>query len=164
MRNLITRGRVVMAALNPKRTLLQVNGLADETKTQIELIMPYGMSAWPGAGDVVMLQIGGSGAHIIALGADDPSLRITDLQATEFGFRDARGTQIVFRTDRLEITTQQKVVGAITGDLDLTVNGKTVLTCSDVELGAAGGKKVVLDGDPVSGGVVHASSTKVKAI
>lgn len=177
MRGMVTRGRIVMAALNPKRTLVQLSGLADETKTQIELILPYGMSAWPadgddtGAPDVIMLQVGGSRAHLVVLGADDPRLRIQDLQKGEFGFRDKNGQQIVLRHDRIEVTTPLKLVANITGDCDLTVSGqcnlnitgKTILTCNDIELGAAGGKKIALDGDPVVGGMVQASSTKVKA-
>lgn len=47
---------------------------------------------------------------------------------------------------------------AITGDVNIT--GK--LSSSDQSNLAGGSKKVVLDGDPVSGGVVHASSTKTK--
>lgn len=168
MRGMVTRGRVIMSALNPKRTLVQLSGLSAEVMTKIELILPYGMSALPGkGGDVILLQVGGSRAHIVAIGADDPTLRITDLQAAEFGFRDARGQQVVFRTDRLEITTPLKVVGTVGGDMMLTVTGKAVLSCNDVELGGTGGKKVVLDGDPViggGGGHVQASSAKVTAL
>lgn len=169
MRGMVTRGRVALAVLNPRRTLLQLNGLAAEDKTQIELMLPYGMSARPkapGAGqagaDLILLQVGGSRAHLVALCADDPALRIPDLDEGEFGFRDADGQQIVWRTDRIEITAK-KVIQTINGDMTQTVNGKAVLTCNDIELGAAGGKKVALDGDPVVGGVIQASSTKVKA-
>jgi hypothetical protein len=48
---------------------------------------------------------------------------------------------------------------AITGDVEIT--GK--LSSSDMTGLAGGAKKVVLDGDPVSGGVVHATSTKTTA-
>lgn len=71
----------------------------------------------------------------------------------------------------LNATVAGKVTANVTGDLDvtvsgaanLTVSGKTILACSDVELGAAGGKKVALDGDSVVSGKVVASSTNVKA-
>lgn len=171
LRSMVTRGRVAIAALNPKRTLVQLTGLADETKDKIELMLPYGMSALPDKGDLILLQVGASRAHLVALCADNPDLRIQDLLKGEFGFRDINGQQVVFRQDRLEVTTPLKLVANVTGDCDLTiggqaninVTGKTILTCNDIELGASGGKKIVLDGDPVSGGVVHASSTKVKA-
>lgn len=175
MRSLVTRGRVALAVLNPKRTLVQLTGLKDEVKDKIELMLPYGMSALPDAGDVVMFQVGGSRAHLVALCADNPALRIPDLAKGEFGFRDLNGQQVVFRTDKLEVITPKdlviivtgKVTQTVQGDLDQTVNGQTVLTCNDVNLGGTGGKKVVLDGDPVvggGGGHVQASSTKVKAL
>jgi phage baseplate assembly protein V len=172
VRSLLTRGRIAMSVLNPKRTLVQLTGLADEVKDQIELMLPYGMSALPDAGDVVMLQIGGSRAHLVALCGDNPALRIPDLVKGEFGFRDLNGQQIVFRTDKVEVTTPKdllitvtgKVSQSITGDLDQTVNGQTVLTCDNINLGGTGGKKVALDGDPVVDGKVVASSQKVKAL
>lgn len=172
MRAIVRRGRVAMAALNPKRTLVQVNGLANEVKSQIELMLPYGMSAWPDAGDVILLQVGNSGAHLVALCADNPALRIADLAKGEYGFRDLNGQQVVFRSDRIELTTPKKLVITVTGDVEQTVNGKltqtvhgqTVLACDDVNLGGTGGKKVALDGDSVAGGKVVASSTKVKAV
>lgn len=180
MRSLITRGRVVMAALNPKRTLVQLSGLASETKDKIELLLPYGMSALPDKGDVVMLQVGGSRAHLVALCADNPELRIADLQKGEFGFRDLNGQQVVFRQDRLEVTTPKDLVITVTGnttmqvdgDLTATVQGNTnvtcdgqlVVDCDDINLGGTGGKKVGLDGDSTAGNVLHASSTKVKAL
>jgi phage gp45-like len=167
LRAMVTRGRVALAVLNPKRTLVQLSGLAEETKDKIELMLPHGMSARPKKGaDLILLQVGASRAHLVALCADDPALRIQDLQEGEFGFRDANGQQVVFRQDKLEVTTPLKLVMTITGNLEQTVNGQTILTCNDVQLGAAGGKKVVLDGDPVvggGGGHVQASSTKVRA-
>lgn len=63
----------------------------------------------------------------------------------------------------LNVTVGGKINATVQSDCNLNVTGKTIVTCSDVELGAAGGKKVALDGDPVVGGVIQASSTKVKA-
>lgn len=180
MRAMVTRGRVALAAMNPKRTLVQLTGLKDETKTKIELLLPYGMSARPKGGDVIMLQVGGSRAHLVALCADDPALRIPELEEGEFGFRDQNGQQVVFRKDKLEVTLPLKMVMEIEGDLEMTVHGnviqqvdgdvtstvdgKAVVVCDDIRLGAdGGGKKVALDGDPVVGGVVQASAAKVKA-
>jgi phage gp45-like len=184
LRSIVTRGRVIASALNPKRTLIQLSGLAGEIMDQVELIMPYGMSALPkgskqGQGDVILLQVQGSRAHLVAIGADDPTLRITDLEEGEFGFQDQNGQKVIFRKDRLEVITPLKLVMAVEGDMEQTVNGKltqtvegdveqtvngkTTLTCDEIHLGGAGGKAVVLDGDPVAGGTVHATSTKVKA-
>ncbi len=52
----------------------------------------------------------------------------------------------------------------ITSTSGVTVAAPSVIVNSTaVQLGAAGGKKVVLDGDPVVSGAVVASSTKVRA-
>jgi phage gp45-like len=118
LRSMVTRGRVMSAALNPKRPLIQLSGLAGEEKTQVELFMPMGMSVYPtGNEDLILLQCGGSRSHLVAMFADNPALRITDLKAGEFGHRDTNGQQIVFRQDRLEITSPLKMQITVTGEV-----------------------------------------------
>lgn len=180
---MLTRGTIALTKLTKTRALVQVQGLFDETKDGIELHLPFGMSAKPTKGEVILLQLGASRAHLIALLGDDPRLRIPDLQDDEFGFRDVNGTQIVWRKDRLEITTPKKVVvnstgdisvatqgnldGTVSGDMKLDVSGNVIIeNAASIQLGGAGGKKVVLDGDPViggGGGNVQASSNIVTA-
>lgn len=119
------------------------------------------MSAVPLGDDVLLLQVGARRDHLVAL-VDDPACRIADLKAGEFGFRDAAGQRVVFRADHLEITTPQKVVLTATGDVAINTTGNVVLTPGGtVQLGGTGGRKVVLDGDPVTSGAVHAASNKV---
>lgn len=135
----ITRGKVLQSSPG-RRTTVQVALLAGEVKNGVELLLPYGMSALPPAGDVLALQILGSRDHMVVLCSDDTSLRITDLQATEFGFRDARVQQIVFRDDRIEITTPLKVVVTATGDVDVSAGGKVNVTAAtDVDVTATAG-------------------------
>jgi phage baseplate assembly protein V len=135
MRSMVTRGRVMSAALNPKRPLVQLSGLAGEEKTQVELFMPMGMSVYPsGNEDLILLQVGGSRSHLVALFADNPALRITDLKAGEFGHRDTNGQQIVFRQDHLEITSPLKMQISVTGDVDITVGGKVTGKASSWKL------------------------------
>lgn len=110
LRLLTRRGKVVNSRLTPQRVLVQLSLRAGETKQDIELLLPYGMSAYPPAGEVLIVEVAAAPDHLIALGADDPALRIQDLLPSEFGFRDKRGTQIVFRVDRLEVTTPLPVV------------------------------------------------------
>ena len=158
---MVTRGKVRRARLGPQRTVLQVSVLKGEVKEGVELLLPPGMSAVPLAGDVLLFQVGARRDHLVAL-VDDPACRIGDLKAGEFGFRDANGQQVVFRADHLEITTPRKVVITATGDVAINTQGNVVLTpCGTVQLGGTGGRGVVLDGDPVTGGAVHATSTKV---
>ncbi len=135
LRTLVTRGRVVSAALNPRRPLIQLSGLAGEVKTEVELFMPMGMSVYPtGNEDIVLLQVGGSRSHLVALFADNPALRIADLQPGEFGHRDGNGQQVVFRQDHLEITSPLNLVVKIDGDVTLTVGGKVTGTATSWDL------------------------------
>jgi phage gp45-like len=122
LRQAVTRGKITASVLNPIRTLLQVTALNGETFQNIELLLPPGMSALPTAGSIVLLQVGNSRSHLVALAAaDDKTLRITDLQQGEFGFRDATGQQVVFRTDKIEVTSPTKdvVVRTAVGHVDL---------------------------------------------
>lgn len=120
VRGVITRGRVVTAAINATRTLVQLSGLSGETKTKIPLFLPFGMSAFPTGGeDLILLQVGGSRSHLVALLADSAALRITDLKPGEFGFRNSKGFQVVFRQGHVEITAPQVTVN---GNLTVTGN------------------------------------------
>ena len=62
--------------------------------------------------------------------------------------------KILVRSDKIIITGPVEFVNDVTMDHDLVVD-------NDFTYGG-GAKKIVLDGDSVSGGVVHASSTKGK--
>lgn len=177
LRMLITRGTVSAATVG-KRTFLSVASLASETSQKIELVLPYGFSARPDAGDVLLFQVTGSRGHLVAVGADKSGLRITDLASGEFGWQDNQSQQLVFRQDGVELKTPLKLTVSAktadvttTGDMNLTVGGNltvrasgtATVTGSKVYLGGAGGKAVVVDGDPVKGGVVHATVEDVLA-
>jgi phage gp45-like len=162
IRMLMTRGIVKSAAV-AKRIMISVDGLASESGRQIELLLPPGYSARPSNGDVVLLQVGGSRAHLVALGGDTAGKHISDLAPGEFGITDGAGQQIVIRTDRIEITTNKKIAVTATGDATITAGGVATITASEIRLGGAGGKKVAVDGDPVKGGVVHATVQDVMA-
>lgn len=134
----ITRGRLALSRMGALRTLIQATALATETGQDIELFLPYGMSALPAGGELIILRIAGRN-HRIALCADDPSLRIADLQQAEFGHRDARGTQIVFRVDKLEITSSLPIV--VNGNV--TINGSLTAT-GEITAGQGGADQVAL--------------------
>ena len=140
IRSMISRGKVVLSAMGTRRTMMQVSILASEVKNGVELLLPYGMSALPAAGDAVLLAVAGLRDHLLALMVDDPDLRITDLGLGDYGFKHRNGTQIVLRGDRLEITATVPVAGSapswdLTGNVkvsgDLDVSGK--LTCPDIQ-------------------------------
>jgi phage gp45-like len=123
-RTAITRATVTLTTLGQYRPFLQTKGIGGEVLDKNILHLPFGMSANPKpGGDVILLMIGGTRTHVIALNCDDSGLRITDLQQDEFGFRDRNAQQIVFRQDHIEITTTQKVIG-MASEWDLTGNVK----------------------------------------
>lgn len=82
-------------------------------------------------------------------------------------------TKVTVQAPEVDVTATTKAV-VTAPEVDVTASTKAVVTTPEcdlisdnVNLGGTGGKKVVLDGDPViggSGGTVQASSTKVKAL
>lgn len=130
----IKRGNVVLSKLSPKRTLVQLRALATDSFNSVELLLPYGMSALPKGGNVIILRIAGNADHKVALCADDPACRIADLQAGEFGFRDDQGQMVVFRRDRIQIVTHLDLDAAVTGNVNATIGGKFTGSASEWDL------------------------------
>jgi phage gp45-like len=122
MRSMVTRGKVAAAVVGP-RTLLQVTGLQNETKTGVELLLPPGYFARPAPGaDVVILQVLGDRGHVVALGGDTAGQAYTAAASGEFGI--SNGTQtIIIHSDHIELigpgyvlmtTPELRVTGKIT--------------------------------------------------
>lgn len=105
----ITRAKHVLSAYSPGnlRTMVQLRTLAGGTLQNIELLLPYGMSARPvgQTADLLVFRINNSLDHKVAIAADDPACRITNLEAGEFGFQDNQGQQVVFRRTGIVATT-----------------------------------------------------------
>lgn len=126
----------------------------------------FGIYAAPSIGDqaiILHLEADLESGMIVGFMPSDSEIPPT-VESGEIFIGDKKGSSIVFTKDgNVTVTTNKDLDLTVAGDVNANVTGKTILTCNDVELGAAGGKRVVLDGDSVSAGVVHASSTKVKA-
>ena len=133
IRAMVVRGKLTLSTMGTIRTMIQVSLLAGELKNNVELLLPYGMSALPMQGDALLVAVAALRDHLVAVMVDDPSLRIPDLKLGEFGFRDARGTQIVFRLNQLEVTSPLPV--AITAP-QVTFSGNVniagTLTCPQI--------------------------------
>lgn len=126
IKQIVTRGSLLTSTLYPRRTMISCTGLAGEVFQNIELCLPYGMSAMPTAGDLVLLANMSYRSGVIALICQDGSLTIPDLALTEFGFRDVNQQQIVFRKDRIEITTPLKVV-VTAPEVDITAPNTNIM-------------------------------------
>lgn len=152
----VTRGRVTAARVRGGRVLVDIAMVSGETRTRVELIQPNGFTAVPeiGAG-VVVQEIGGMRGHLVAWGADDPALRITDAAPGQIGVQDKRGQRVIFRDDGVEISGALKIT--------VTSSGEVVVIAPTIRLGSASAnKRVALHGDAVTtGGTVIASATKV---
>lgn len=134
---------------------LQVTLLDGEVHDGVERFQDYGISSCPHPGaEHAFASVGGLRTAGIVLAVADRRYRLKVAEG-EVALYDDLGQSVWLKRAGVEITSPLKV----------TVTAPQVLVVSDdVELGAAsGGKKVVLDGDAVTGGHVVASSTKVKA-
>lgn len=108
---IVSRGKLALAGYSPTkaRTMVQLKSLGG-TLNNIELLLPYGMSAMPvgQTADLLIFKINNLD-HKVAIGADDPACRITDLQAGEFGFQDNQGQQVVFRRTGVVVSSPTKI-------------------------------------------------------
>lgn len=160
----VTRGRVISAAQRGGRVLADVSMLDGETRTRVELLLPYGLSAVPRAGaDVVVLEVGGDRSHLVALSADESDLRIEDLAAGEIGLRDHQGQRVVIRGDGVEVRGALKVTIVSSGDVSVEAP-RVIVDSPEIHLGGTGGQAVVRHGDSDSAGhTMIATTTKVFA-
>jgi len=146
LRSAVTRGKLVMSAYDAggRRTMLQGEGLEGETHQGIELLLPYGMSAVPdgATADYLLFQVQAMRDHKVAIGADDPALRIPDLARGEYGFRNGRGSQVVFRNNKIEVTAplDDVVVIATQGNVTITA------TNGQVSIASKGNTSVAVSG------------------
>lgn len=101
---LITRIKIANSAVHG-RTLVQYQGLDEDERDQVELLLPPGYVARPVQGaDAVELQIGAYASHKVALGGDATADALADIQPGEFGLSNGgRGQQIVLRITGLEL-------------------------------------------------------------
>jgi phage gp45-like len=130
LRHQVVRGTMSQSAYSAggTRTMLSGIGFEGENHQGLELLLPYGMSAKPigRTADYLVFQINAVRDHKVAVGCDDPALRIPDLQPGEIGLRNFRGSQVVLRVNKIEIT-------APLDDIDVAA------TVGNVNIGAAAG-------------------------
>lgn len=171
-RVMVTVGRGVLAAIDDakKAQEVQIQLLADEVADGVERYQNYGFSSvpFPGA-EAVMVCVGGLRSHGIVIAVEDRRYRFTGGQPGEVVMYDDQGQVVHLTRSGIVIDSPIKVTVSSAVEVDVTAP-KVVVTANEadiispvVQLGAAGGKKVALDGDPVVSGKVVASSTKVTA-
>jgi len=108
LRSMITMGKVAGTKVGP-HTLMQITGLDGVSQQTVLLLLPPGYSARPLPGsDLALLQVLGSGDHVIGLGGAQEGHAIADLVPGEIGLTD--GTQmVILRTDHIQVVSPTKV-------------------------------------------------------
>jgi len=104
----VARGRISGPPLRGRRALVQVQLLEGEASQNVEFLAPYGRSALPASGEVLMLSVGGARDHKVVIAIEDPARRIQDLGTGEFGDSDG-ASRIVYRATLLEISSTRPV-------------------------------------------------------
>lgn len=131
IRSLVTRGKVVRSGIS-SRSVILVDALANE-QFPVELLLPPGMSARPKVGgDVLLFQVLGTRDHVVALGGDSTGQAIADLSESEFGFA-LDGVRIVWRTDRIEITTTSGKMLEVVADGPVSITSQQAVTVTSDE-------------------------------
>ena len=132
----------------------------------------FGLYAGPSIGDQVIvlhLEDDFESGMIVARVNDDthrapsvPSGEAWIVHSSQSALKFLNNGDVMLASNRdLNVDVVGDLNATVTGDASISANGNVVVDGAQIELGGAGGKRIVLDGDPVSGGVVIASSTKV---
>lgn len=132
MTDMISRGRVRAARIRGGRTLAEVEMADGEVRTRVEIMLPMGVSAIPDAGaDVLVMQIGGPD-HLVALQADDASLRAPDLASGDIALRDKRGQMVVLNGEGVTVSGAIKLTIVSAGDIEITAGGAITLASTSL--------------------------------
>lgn len=94
--------RAVLTAVNDtkKMQLVQLDLLTDETRDDVERFQNYGFSSSPKPGaEAVVLFVGGSREHGLAVCVDDRQYRIKHLTSGEVAVYDHLGSKIVLKSN-----------------------------------------------------------------
>lgn len=111
LRLLVSRAVVRGVADGLKMQELQLDLLADEVRDGVERFQQYGFTSHPLSGaEAVVVAVGGSRDHLVALAVDDRRYRPIDLAPGEVALYNNTGTRIVLRQGGVvEITAATKV-------------------------------------------------------
>lgn len=135
--NMVARA-VISAVDDAKKVqLVQLGLLTDETRDDIERFQEYGFTSNPPTGsEAVVVFVGGSREHGLAIGTEDRRYRIRNLTSGEVAVYDKTGSKIVLKANgNIELTPSSGTT-ALVGDV--TVSG-TLTATTDV---VGGGKSL----------------------
>jgi len=132
MTDMISRGRVRSARIRGGRVLADIDVADGEMRSRVEILLPMGLSAIPDAGaDLLVFQIGGPD-HLVALQADDASLRAMDLDPGDIAIRDKRGQEVRINAEGVTVSGAIKLTIVSAGDIDITAAGAVAITSASL--------------------------------
>lgn len=92
MRLMVSRGVVRGVADAPRLQTVQLDLLADEARDNVERFQQYGITSHPHPGaEAVVVAVGGSRDHLVAIAVDDRRYRLASLAAGEVALYDDLG-------------------------------------------------------------------------
>lgn len=169
---LLGRGRVIMVLNNDQDSTqrMQVKVSAKETMDLYRLAEFGFASRPPKDSDCVVVFLNGERTWGIVTATGHQTYRFKLENDGEMAIHDAFGKSIWFKktggivveagTEPITINNAKGMTANFSDDVTLNMGGKKVIIAGagEVHLDGAGGRKVVCDGDPVTGGIVHASA------
>lgn len=100
LRLLVARGVVNLINDAGGLQLLQIDALDDETLDGVERVQNFGQTSHPPRGSVpVLVAVGGSRDHMVAVAVDNAAHRPTGLQEGESAIYNAHGVRFLFDKD-----------------------------------------------------------------
>ena len=172
LKMVLGRGRVTLTD-DSKKPIQSIQAKLSANETMDILRMAeFGFTSWiPKDGDIAAIFINAERTWGIAVASNHQKYRFQLQNEGESALYDMFGKSILMGKDGIVIEAGNKPIiinnakGAtvhFTDDVNLDMGGKklTITNPGEVHLAGAGGRKVVCDGDPVSGGVVHADGTQ----
>lgn len=159
--NHFTRGTLKKANDSPKMQEVDLDLLADESKTKVERIQNYGITSVPlpekdnDSAEVVIAFIGGLRDHPVVIAIDDRRYRLKGLKDGEVALYDDQGQVVHLTRDGLKLETPKKIdITANGGDLTAWSKGHDGIFRNDKQSVSVQGDKTYLGKRGVSHAVV----------
>ena len=116
----VTRGQVIRSFVSGGRVYADIQMLDGETRSRVEVLQPFGVTAVPTPGaDLVVLEVG-SRDHLVAQIGDSRSLRVDEAQPGEIAVRHGSGQTVIFTDEGIRVSGALKIEIESAGEVTVT--------------------------------------------
>ena len=149
---LLARAVVRLVDAAKKMQSLQVTRYAGEVLDDVEHFEPYGFTSHPSSGaEALVLPVGGSSDHTVALVVADRRYRVTGLEEGEVCIHDDQGQTITLTRTGIEVSTDKNITLDATGSLSasgasVAVSGPTSVDGTLASTGALSAPSATVSG------------------